>query len=82
MNNTDGHSIAMPLKPPSLRIADRHHLDPESVPAGANMPPKEEIISSGIKPWPKLLQNLRASRETELMAKYLQRTRLLGSVTA
>ena len=31
---------------------------------------KKKIISSGIKPWPKLLQNLRASRETELMAKY------------
>ena len=31
---------------------------------------KKKIIAAGITPWPKLLQNLRASRETELMAKY------------
>jgi len=28
------------------------------------------IKAAGLVPWPKLLQNLRASRETELMAKY------------
>ena len=31
---------------------------------------KKKVIEAGLKPWPKLLQNLRASRETELMAKY------------
>ena len=28
------------------------------------------IKRAGLTPWPRLLQNLRASRETELMAKY------------
>ena len=31
---------------------------------------RKKIVAAGLKPWPKLLQNLRASRETELMAKY------------
>ncbi len=31
---------------------------------------KKVIEKTGLKPWPKLLQNLRATRETELLAKY------------
>ncbi|MDA9859167.1 hypothetical protein N9D23_13685 [Rubripirellula sp.] len=31
---------------------------------------KKKIVEAGITPWPKLIQNFRASRETELLAKY------------
>lgn len=31
---------------------------------------RKMIVKAGLKPWPKLLQNLRATRETELLAKY------------
>ena len=31
---------------------------------------RKMIVKAGLKPWPKLFQNLRATRETELLAKY------------
>lgn len=49
----------------AVRLQNRYHLK-----ANPSTTLVKKIREAGLKPWPKTLQNLRASRESELMARY------------